>query len=237
VLAESSIENSQKADIMSNLLLTKKKINVVIIVYQEVMREGIKTILKSPKSSYEFSFIEAANVDLAFKTCKPEKHDVLVIDCLNGDETSVQKISKIKDRWPEIGIIALFDSITSLNVYKMILAGAKGLLLKTFDKHQLISAIESIANGELYHSNEIEMNFIKSSNLISQSVTTQKYSLTKREIEIIKHIAQGMTNREIANSLYVSKRTVDTHRQNILYKLGVNNTAGILKIAFLLNLL
>ena len=85
--------------------------------------------------------------------------------------------------------------------------------------------------------NEVALKLIDSAKNADKSLNVHKSGLTKRELEILKMIAQEMTNDEIAKTLYISKRTVDTHRQNLLNKLSVKNTAGLIKAAYALNLL
>lgn len=91
--------------------------------------------------------------------------------------------------------------------------------------------------GTPYYSNEVALKLIDSSKNLDKSINIHERGLTKRELEILKMIALEMTNDEIATTLFISKRTVDTHRQNVLNKLNVKNTAGLIKAAYAFKLL
>jgi len=121
------------------------------------------------------------------------------------------------------------------HISEMIKAGASGYLLKTTGKAELVDAIQKVNAGERYLSNEVSMK------LIDRMLTTQAPveesqgertpSITKREQEIIKLIAQELTNEEIARKLNNSPMTIITHRKNLLRKLNVKNTAGLVRYA------
>jgi DNA-binding NarL/FixJ family response regulator len=119
----------------------------------------------------------------------------------------------------------------------MIDEGANGYVLKNIEPSQLIHAIESILAGKPYYSNEVALRLIDSGNNPDKELNAYKSSLSKRELEVLKMIALEMTNDAIAKELFISKRTVDTHRQNLLKKLHVRNTAGLIKAAYAFDLL
>jgi DNA-binding NarL/FixJ family response regulator len=118
----------------------------------------------------------------------------------------------------------------------MINEGANGYILKNIDPSQLVHAIDSVLSGKPYYSNEVAIKLIDSATDNGHDVNINKSGLSKREMEILKMIAHEMTNDEIAKELFISKRTVDTHRQNLLKKLNVKNTAGLMKAAIQLGL-
>lgn len=109
-------------------------------------------------------------------------------------------------------------------------SGAKGYLLKNSDKHTIVKAVETVMQGEDYMDETIKKI------LLQESITGQRRSifevpLTKREKEILKLIAEGLSSQKIADKLFISLRTVETHRLNINQKLDVKNTAGLVKDA------
>ena len=118
----------------------------------------------------------------------------------------------------------------------MISEGANGYILKNIEPSQLLHAIQVVLAGSSYYSNEVALKLIDSAKNPETVLPASKSRLTKRELEILKMIALEMTNDEIANGLFISKRTVDTHRQNLLNKLHVKNTAGLIKAAYAFDL-
>jgi len=136
----------------------------------------------------------------------------------------------INMQFPSIKIIA-FSSFDDTHYIKQIIrSGASGYLLKNADQQTILSAINSVMNGEEYIDESIKKI------LIQESISGQRRSLfdiplTKREKEILKLIADGNSNQEVADKLFISLRTVETHRFNLTQKLDVKNAAGLVKEA------
>jgi DNA-binding NarL/FixJ family response regulator len=114
-------------------------------------------------------------------------------------------------------------------IERMYSAGIHGYLLKSAGKEEIIQAIEKVSNGEKYFSSEVTAAILDQKTNSSTSITSSE--LTKREREILSHIASGLTNPEIADKLFLSPATIKTHRKNIMRKLDVNNTASLVKYA------
>jgi DNA-binding NarL/FixJ family response regulator len=110
---------------------------------------------------------------------------------------------------------------------------AKGYILKNIGQEELIKAIETVLSNKIYYSNEISLTLMNRGKLDSgiKSENGSYELLTKREIEVLRLIAEENTNETIANTLSISKRTVDSHRQHIMFKLGVRNSVGLVKAA------
>jgi DNA-binding NarL/FixJ family response regulator len=119
----------------------------------------------------------------------------------------------------------------------MIKAGVKGYILKNVEPSQLYKAIKTILAGKVYYSSEIAIKLLEASQKATLNIAKTKNSLTPRETEVLKLICMEKTNDEIADELFVSRRTIDTHRQNLLLKLRAKNTAGLIKAAFRLQLI
>ena len=115
----------------------------------------------------------------------------------------------------------------------MLEAGATGYILKNAGKEEMINAIQTVANGNSYFSSQVSAKLLEQ--IINPTFSTRNKSegniLTEREMEVLKLIADEYSNPEIAEKLFISVRTVDTHRRNLLDKLGVKNTAGLVKYA------
>ena len=133
-------------------------------------------------------------------------------------------------------VLALSNYDELSYVKSMINEGANGYILKNIEPSQLVHAIQSVLGGSSYYSNEVALKLIDSAKNTDSIIPPNKSRLTKRELEVLKMIALEMTNDEIAKGLFISKRTVDTHRQNLLNKLHVKNTAGLIKAAYAFNL-
>jgi DNA-binding NarL/FixJ family response regulator len=143
---------------------------------------------------------------------------------------------------PDLKVLGLSNYDEYVYALDMLKAGAKGYVLKNVDAADLLSAIEQIMEGKVYYSNEIANKLInhklKQLLLEDESAATyalqenQESPLSSRELQIIKLIANQLTNEEIADKLSLSKRTVDNHRQNMLNKLQLRNTAGLVTYAF-----
>ena len=120
-------------------------------------------------------------------------------------------------------------------IVKMLESGASGYILKSSGMEELISAIRALAAGKTYFTGEVSETLIKhlNSQKAMSSPSDSEIPLTSREREILKMIAQEYSNSEIAAQLYISNRTVDTHRRNLLRKLKLKNTAGLVKYAIL----
>lgn len=144
----------------------------------------------------------------------------------------IQALEKIKKNSvpPKIIMLTMHDE-TSI-IKKVMQLGADGYLLKTSDKDEVITAIQKVSLGQKYFSSEVALALAEGKKGKSSSNDKAKMAeLTEREIEILKLIAEGFSNKEIGEKLFISHRTVDTHRTNLAKKLEVKNIAGLIKFA------
>lgn len=205
-----------------------KKIRIFLADDHGIIRDGIKLMLnKSP----ELEIIAEANNGqevLDFLLDHPKAIDVILMDInmpvLNGIETT----QKVTQNYPNINILGLTMHVEETYISNMLKAGALGYILKESNKDELIEAIKSVAQGKKYYSNEVSVTLINS--LMTEDKDKDK-DLSERELEILSLIASGNTNKEIGEKLFISGRTVETHRRNILNKLEVKNTAEMIKYA------
>mgnify|MGYP003583338521 FL=1 len=158
------------------------------------------------------------------KTLQP---DILLLDIQMPGKTGIELAGIINKKYPNIKIIALTNIEIIHQVKKMISNGAQGYLLKDVEPQLLIKTITDVYNGEQVIHPRIKDELTKS--YFSKSNANPE--LTRREIEILKLIADEFTNPEIAEKLFISPHTVENHRNHILQKLGVKNTAGLIKKA------
>jgi len=210
-----------------------KNIKILIVDDHEVVRDGLRNILLSLDNISIAG--EAGNGEDAIKLYNSVKPDLVIMDIsmpgMNGIEAT--RIIKEKDPDAKILILTMHDNQEYLN--QIIRSGAKGFILKNTDKEELLDAVKTVASGENFFSKDISKliidNYIRSAKEGEKSDGYKETPLTKREIEILKLIASGYSNQEIANILYISYNTVDTHRKNIMHKLSIKNTAGLVRYA------
>jgi two-component system nitrate/nitrite response regulator NarL len=210
-----------------------KNIKILIVDDHEVVRDGLKNILLSLNNVAVTG--EAANGEDAISLYDSLKPDLVIMDIsmpgMNGIEAT--RIIKENDPNAKILILTMHDNQEYLN--QIIRSGAKGFVLKNTDKEELLDAVKTVANGENFFSKDISKliieNYIRSAKDSDKSEGYKEVPLTKREVEILKYIAEGNSNQEIANKLYISYNTVDTHRKNIMHKLSIKNTAGLVRYA------
>lgn len=161
------------------------------------------------------------------QTCPP---DVLLMDIQMPGTDGIELTRQLHRLYPQVRVIA-FSSFDDTRFVRQIMRhGARGYLLKNSDHRALIDAIHTVMNGEEYLDASIQKLLIQES-LSGQRRSIYEIPLTKREKEILKLIAGEYTNQQIADQLFISLRTVETHRLNITQKLGVKHPAGLVKEA------
>ena len=205
-----------------------KHISLGIIDDHFVVIDGLKSMLEKQEG---FHILIATQQHKELEEFLQNSNlDVLLMDIqmpgMNGIDPCRQLL-KIK---PGLRIIAFSSFDDSAYVKQLFRLGAKGYLLKNSDKETIIQAVHAVMDGENFIDETIK------NILLQESITGQRRSifdvpLTKREKEILKMIAEGLSSQEIAEKLFLSLRTIDTHRFNINQKLDVKNTAGLVKEA------
>lgn len=165
-----------------------------------------------------------------------EQPDVLLLDINLPDKNGIELTKEINTKFPSVNIIALTNFEDTSFVKQMLANGAKGYLLKNTTKEELEAAIQIVYSGKEYLQKDIERTLIEQS-LGKKKANPLLPKLTKREKEVMLAIAEELTTLEISEKLFISPKTVETHRMNLLSKLGAKNTAGMIKSAFRLGLL
>jgi DNA-binding NarL/FixJ family response regulator len=201
----------------------------LIVDDHRLITDGISKILQEEKMIG--NIYVANNGSEAVDIALTKDIDCVIMDInmpvLNGLEAT----RRIKLGKPFVKIIVVSMLSDTAIVSKMLKAGADGFINKDSGKSGLLAALEKVMQGEKYLSREISNNlFMHLSDRNVQPSEAEK-KLTPREIEIIRHIADGFTNHEIAEKLFLSIATVDTHRKNILAKLHLKNSAALVKYA------
>ena len=206
----------------------KPEIKIIIVDDHEVVRQGLIYLLKDEPAVNILCYAEDGKVLL--ERLKVFNPDVILmdIDMPNLDGIEASKI--VKKEFPGIKIIILSVYKEIGLVFKLKEIGVDGYMLKNACKEDLVKAIEAVHSGKTYYSPEITENLI-SSMADEKSNKIVSYNLTNREVEVLKLIAEGYTNSGIGEKLFISPRTVDTHRNNLMKKLEIHNVAGLVKFA------
>ncbi|MDT8392229.1 MAG: response regulator transcription factor [Bacteroidales bacterium] len=205
----------------------KNDLKIYIVDDHSLFREGLRFLLSS--SEYISEIKEAENGKTFLTNVEAFKPDVVLMDIempeMNGIEATKEALKLI----PDLKIIAL-SMYSDENFYtEMIDAGAKGFLIKNSQFRDVQTAILEVLNGRNYFSPEIISSIVAGLNRKHEEIDSKE--LTKREIEILINICMGLSNSEIAEHLFISKRTVDKHRENILFKTQSKNTAELVVYA------
>jgi DNA-binding NarL/FixJ family response regulator len=206
------------------------KIRVLLADDHKIFRDGVRSILE--KESDMLVVADAANgIEVLDKIEKLEV-DVLVLDIDIGKPNGIEITEMVSDNHPDVKILIL--SMMGLHdfVIQALEKGAIGFLLKNTGKDEVLTAIRSVSKGDSYFSREVSAVLIEQ---LQKPASSRKKNadipISPREIEVLKLIAQEYSNSEIAEKLFISIRTVDTHRRNLLEKLGAKNTAGLVRFA------
>lgn len=159
--------------------------------------------------------------------------DLILMDIDLPNKDGIEATKRILANRPSAKVLAVTSYEDEEYVLNMIKAGAKGYILKESPVEELVLAVKTLANGSSYFTKEVSSKLLALLRQTDMPVSSKKpmgqLSLTEREMEVLSHIAEEMTNKEIAAKLFISPRTVETHRRNLINKLKVKNTAGLVK--------
>ena len=205
-------------------------IKIFIVDDHQMIIEGLKSLLHNDD---KINLVGSANsAERCLQFFKSNTADVILMDINLPDTNGIELCQIISKKYPNIKIIALSTFTQGTYVRNMMESGASGYLLKNANKHEIIKAIETVSNNQKYltHEAEIALRYdIEQQNKLPK--------LTKREKEVLGLICSGLTNQQIAEKLFISIDTVDSHRKNLYSKLNVKNTAMLIRLATENNLL
>ena len=220
--------------------MKEEKYNILQVDDNALFRNGLKLLLNSHPRFRVVGEAATGREMLGWLEQAERLPDVVLLDIAMPDMNGIEAAAEALRRWPELRIITLSMYGEEDYYFKMVSQGVKGFLLKNSDITEVYAAIEAVLEGGSYFSQELLFNLV--SNLRSSSETeaeelpeaeetTDEAALSVREKEILLLICKGMTNYEIADTLFISKRTVDKHRANILEKTNCKNTANLVVYA------
>ena len=208
------------------------KVKILIADDHDLIHNGIKSILR-PIKNYKI-IGKAMNGEEAIQKAIELKPDIILMDISMPVMNGIEATRIISAKLPDIKILALTQHEENEYVVEILNSGGVGYLLKNSKKNEFVEAIETVLSGKKAFSKKISDQLI--SDLVYQTKDKenpekQEIPLTKREIEIIRKIADDMSNQEIADELHISLRTVETHRRNLMQKLNVKTVVALLKYA------
>ncbi len=205
------------------------KIKVLLVDDHQLIIDGLKSLLKNTDEIVVTG--EANNGREALRLLDILNIDLVLMDIDMPVMNGIDALKEIKKVKPGIKVIILSMHDESGMIKNLLAIGADGYLLKSASQEELISAIKKVSDGNKYFSTEVTLSLLNGSRENLQTSKQQVEILTSREEEILKLIAQGFSNKEIGVKLFISHRTVDTHRTNLMKKLNTSNIAGLISYA------
>jgi len=197
-------------------------IQVFIIDDHPMVIEGIRSLLQN-EPDMEVSG-SAGDAYAALAALKEKLPDVVLLDINLPEISGLDLCKRLKTEFPKLSILGMSTFKEQSYITRMLSQGALGYVLKSASRDEIVAAIQHAAKGKMYANDEVLQA------LVHQS-TVQKAVLTSREVEVLGCIAEGLTNKETADRLFISPLTVDSHRKNLLAKFGVKNTAALIRLA------
>lgn len=189
--------------------------------------EGIRSLLQNEKGIEWSGHAMSADSCLAF--LKQQQPDVILMDINMPDKSGIDLCREVKEKYPSVFIIGLSTFNQQSFVQRMMENGASGYVLKNATRDEILDAVHTVMKGKTWLSDEVSQ--------VLKHTDASGIILTRREKEVLELIADGMTNNEIAQKLFVSVTTVDTHRKNLLAKFDVKNTALLIRTATQLHII
>jgi DNA-binding NarL/FixJ family response regulator len=195
-----------------------------------IVRQGLRNLLESIP---EFKIVGEAGDGLqALEMVENNQPQVLVIDVMMPGLTGIEVSQRVKRQWPATKVIILSMQNNEAYVVSALKSGASGYILKDTGPEELVDAIRTVVKGERYLSKQLSERIINNYvNKMDETEVDPYDTLTNREKEILHLVAEGFTNQEIAERLFISPRTAELHRSNVINKLGLKNQVDLVRFA------
>ena len=200
--------------------------NIFIVDDHQIVIDGLEMLLGfEPDFEIVGTTADATKVLELFENLTV---DVLLTDTNMPKLSGAELIKQVRANYPHVSILALSMNVEGESIREMVAAGALGYVLKHSSKQELIQAIKNVSEGKKYFSEEALDNLMET---MQKPQLSEEEELTPRELEIIQLIAQDLSNKRIADQLFISERTVETHRRNIYRKTNTQTVVGLLNVA------
>lgn len=208
--------------------MKQTKITLALVDDHQIVIDGLMSLLKG-HDRFRFAFATTRPTEV-LDQLSSQPVDILLTDVMMPGLPGNELARQVRQKFPDTRILALSMSGEGDVVNEMINdADISGYVLKNIGKQELIDALEKIAGGGIYFSDEVIEELKRTSERRKQE---KQVHLTEREIEIIRLIEKEYNNRQIAEALFISERTVETHRKNIFRKTDTNSVIGLIKYAY-----
>jgi len=212
----------------------QKTLKVLIADDHQIIRTGVKLMLQN-QEKISFKIFEVSDGNEVLKMYKTEKIDIVLMDINMKFVNGVEATKELKKYDPSARVIILSMNNEMNVIDSTIKAGATGFLLKDSGQEELINAIKTVYFGAPYYCNEISLKLLNKQNPNRKEYfnkdNSNQVKITTREFEILNLVTKEFTNDEIAKELNLSKRTIESHRKNMIVKFGLRNTAGLVHYA------
>ncbi len=204
-------------------------IKVLIADDHAIVRRGLRTLIDSEPTMQLIG--EAEGGRDAIEKVEANRPDVLILDLSMPDMDGIAVTKAIKARFPEMCVLILTVHEDDALLRAALKSGASGYILKRAAEEELVAAIHRIVRGDLYVDPSVMRHLVGDAAPDAQNVDVQHHELTPRETEVLKLIAEGHTNRQIGEVLFISVRTVESHRASLSAKLGLQSRVEIVRYA------
>lgn len=196
-------------------------ISLLIVDDHPIVTEGLSNMFRERE---EFKVIGVAgSVKACLDFLRWEQPQVVLLDISLPDGNGIELCKEIHRLYPAVKILALSTFSEKYSIQQMMQNGSSGYVLKNATPEEIVEGIETVVRGENFFSADIEQ--------VMKKMKQEKILLTRREQEVLRLLADGLTNAEIGEKLFISALTVDSHRKNLIAKLGAKNTPMLIKVA------
>jgi two-component system response regulator NreC len=213
-------------------------IHIILTEDHQILRDGVKSLIASENIKITG---EASTGAELWKLLEGEKPDIILMDISLPDTSGIELTRLISERFPEIKVLILSMYTDESFINQAIKSGAKGYLHKNTTREEMLIAIDTVYSGNDFYSDNISKiilkSYIEKAKLNAEELLNPHEILSKREIEILTMFAEGFINKEIADKLFISIRTVESHKNHIMQKLNLKTQVELVKYAIRHNLI
>jgi two-component system, NarL family, nitrate/nitrite response regulator NarL len=206
-----------------------QRIKIFILDDHQMLIDGLKALLVSD-SQFEITGT-STNGKTALELISKNPPNIVLTDINMPEMDGIEFTRAVRKKYPQIKVLALSMFGEKSTISEILDAGASGYILKNTGKEELINALLKISSGGMFFSDEISAEMMKTLSERGQKKEEEKIHLTEREKEIIQLIAKEYSNAQIGEKLFISERTVETHRKNIFRKANTKTIVGLIKFA------
>jgi DNA-binding NarL/FixJ family response regulator len=193
------------------------------------VRDGLVSLLHLIEG---FSVVaQAENGQELIKKIENSPCDIVLLDVDMPIMDGLEALMRLKEKYPKIKVLVLSMHDDKVLIQNVMHKGADGYMLKNSGIDELKNGLEAVMSGKQFFSTDVTMRLLDDKDRPKNVFSKELELLSEREMDVLKHIAAGLSNKEIGDKLFISHRTVDSHRTSIMKKLGVHNVAGLIRIA------